>query len=131
MSLITWTEEQHGTSVGFIDTEHKELFARLNKVYDDVAGGAERSQIGVSLDSLISYVVDHFAHEEKEMIAANYAGYDQHKEEHTKLLETCGGLQTAFHAGDAEVTAEVAIMVKDWLDSHIPTFDKATNVALS
>lgn len=131
MSLITWTEAQHGTKVGFIDAEHKELFDLLNKVYDDATGGAERSQVGNSLDALITFVVNHFAHEEKEMLANNYDGYDQHKEEHTKLLEICGGLQSAFHAGDAEVTEEVGNMVKDWLDHHIPTFDAATATALS
>jgi hemerythrin len=34
-------------------------------------------------------------------------------------------LQTKFHAGEADVTEEVGQMVKGWLDSHIPTFDKA------
>lgn len=131
MSLITWTEAQHGTNVGFIDTEHKELFDLLNKVYDDATGGADRSQVGNSLDALITFVVNHFAHEEKEMIANNYEGYDAHKEEHTKLLDVCGGLQKAFHAGEAEVTVEVGTMVKDWLDSHIPTFDAATSEALN
>lgn len=131
MALITWTEAEHGTKVGFIDTEHKELFDLLNKVYDDATGGAERVQVGNSLDALITFVVNHFAHEEKEMIAANYNGYDAHKEEHTKLLDVCGGLQTAFHAGEAEVTVEVGNMVKDWLDSHIPTFDAATATALN
>ncbi len=131
MSLITWTEAQHGTNVGFIDDEHKELFDLLNKVYDDATGGAARSQVGESLDALIGFVVNHFAHEEKEMLANDYSGYDRHKEEHVKLLEICGGLQTAFHAGEAEVTVEVGNMVKDWLDHHIPTFDAATSEALS
>ena len=131
MALITWTEAAHGTKVGFIDNEHKELFDLLNKVYDDATSGAARSQVGNSLDALITFVVDHFAHEEKEMIAANYAGYDRHKGEHTKFIDTCAGLQKAFHAGDAEVTDEVGQMVKGWLDSHIPTFDAATAETLN
>jgi len=45
---------------------------------------------------LISYVVDHFAHEEREMLAKNYAGYERHKAEHEALLGICGGLQTNF-----------------------------------
>ena len=103
----------------------------MNKVYDDATGGAAWSQVGDSLDALIAFVVNHFAHEENEMLAADYAGYDLHKEEHTKLLETCGGLQTAFHAGEAEVTVEVGAMVKDWLDNHIPTYDAATASTLN
>ena len=125
MALITWTAAQYGTDVAFADDEHKILFDKLNKLYDLATGGAARSAIGAQLDDLIAYVVGHFAHEEKEMLAKNYAGYDRHKAEHVALIGICGGLQTKFHAGEADVTEEVGQMVKGWLDSHIPTFDKA------
>jgi hemerythrin len=131
MALITWTANQYGTDVAFADDEHKILFDKLNSLYDLATGGAERSAIGAQLDDLIAYVVDHFAHEEKEMIAKNYGGYDRHKAEHVALIGICGGLQTKFHAGEAEVTEEVGQMVKGWLDSHIPNFDKAYAVALN
>lgn len=131
MALITWTADQYGTNVGFADDEHKILFDKLNKLYDLATGGAARSAIGAQLDDLIAYVVDHFAHEEKEMIAKGFAGYERHKAEHTALIGICGDLQTKFHAGEADVTEEVGQMVKGWLDSHIPTFDKAYASALN
>lgn len=123
MALITWNEKQHGTKVGFADDEHKELFGLLNKLYDDATGGAERAVIGSSLDALIAYVVDHFAHEEREMQAKNYAGYARHKEEHDALVGICADLQTKFHAGEADVTEDTGALVKGWLDSHIPAYD--------
>ncbi|NOR68676.1 MAG: bacteriohemerythrin [Methylomarinum sp.] len=131
MALMTWTAEQYATKVGFADDEHKEIFSLLNKLYDDAIGGAERSQIGASLDALIAYVVEHFAHEEKEMQAKGYAGYERHKEEHDALVGICAGLQQKFHAGEADVTDEVGQMVKGWLDSHIPNFDFAYADALN
>ena len=131
MALITWTAAQYGTNVGFADEEHRTLFDKLNKLYDLATGGAERSAIGAQLDDLIGYVVDHFAHEEREMQAKNYAGYARHKEEHDALVGICAGLQTKFHKGEAEVTDEVGQMVKGWLDSHIPNFDKAYADALN
>lgn len=130
MALITWTAEQYGTNVGFADQEHQTLFGLLNKLYDDATGGAARATIGASLDALIAYVVDHFAHEEKEMVAKGFGGYDRHKAEHEALVGICADLQKKFHAGEAEVTDEVGQMVKSWLDSHIPTFDKAYSSAL-
>ncbi len=123
MALITWTAAQYGTNVSFADDEHKILFDKLNKLYDLATGAAERSTIGTQLDDLISYVVEHFAHEEKEMQAKNYAGYERHKEEHDALVGICAGLQTKFHAGEAEVDEGVGQLVKGWLDSHIPNFD--------
>jgi hemerythrin len=131
MALITWTASQYGTNVGFADDEHKILFDKLNSLYDLATGGAERTAIGTQLDDLIAYVVEHFAHEEKEMIAKNYGGYDRHKAEHEALIGICGGLQTKFHAGEAEVNEDVGQLVKGWLDSHIPNFDMAYASALN
>lgn len=131
MALITWTASQYGTNVGFADDEHKILFDKLNNLYDLATGGAARAAIGAQLDDLIAYVVGHFAHEEKEMVAKGFAGYERHKAEHEALIGVCGGLQSKFHAGEAEVTEEVGQMVKSWLDSHIPTFDMAYADALN
>jgi hemerythrin len=131
MALITWTAGQYGTNVPFADEEHQILFGKLNKLYDLATGGAARSEIGAQLDDLISYVVGHFAHEEKEMQAKNFTAYPQHKAEHDALVGICAGLQTKFHAGEADVTDEVGQMVKGWLDSHIPTFDMAYASALN
>ena len=131
MALITWTADQYGTNVGFADQEHQVLFGLLNKLYDEATSGAARETIGASLDALITYVVDHFAHEEKEMQAAGFAGYDKHKAEHDALVGICADLQSKFHAGQADVTDEVGQMVKGWLDSHIPAYDKAYSAVLS
>ncbi|MDT8405752.1 MAG: bacteriohemerythrin [Methylococcales bacterium] len=131
MALITWNEAQYGTNVGFADQEHQQLFDLLNKLYDEATGGAAREAIGASLDALIAFVVEHFAHEEREMQAAGFAGYEAHKAEHDKLVGVCAGLQKQFHAGEADVTEEVGKMVKSWLDSHIPTFDRPYASVLS
>jgi hemerythrin len=131
MALITWTAEQYGTNVGFADDEHKTLFDKLNKLYDLATGGAARSEVGAQLDDLIAYVVEHFAHEEREMQAKGYAAFDGHKAEHVALVGICGGLQTKFHAGEAEITEEVGQLVKGWLDNHIPKFDMAYADALN
>lgn len=130
MALITWTAEQFGTGVGFADEEHKVLFDLLNKLYDEATGGASRDTIGASLDALIAYVVDHFAHEEKEMLAKGFGGYDRHKEEHVAFVGIAADLQKKFHAGEADVTDEVGQLIKGWLNSHIPTFDKSYSDAL-
>lgn len=130
MALITWTAAQYGTGVGFADEEHKVLFDLLNKLYDEATGGAPRATVGASLDALIAYVVDHFAHEEKEMVAKSFGGYARHKEEHVAFVGIAADLQKKFHAGEAEVTQAVGDLVKGWLDHHIPTFDKSYSDAL-
>ncbi len=107
MALITWTAEQYGTNVGFADEEHKTLFGKLNHLYDLATSGAERPVIGAQLDDLIAYVVEHFAHEEREMQAKGFSSYANHKAEHDALVGICADLQKKFHAGEADVTDEV------------------------
>jgi len=131
MALITWTAAEYGTNVSFADEEHQTLFDKLNSVYDLATSGADRAAVGAHLDVLIAYVVEHFAHEEREMQAKGYANYEAHKAQHDALVGICAGLQTKFHAGEAEVTEEVGQMVKGWLDSHIPNFDMAYAEALN
>ena len=123
MALITWTASEYATNVGFADDEHKVLFDKLNKLYDLATSGAARSAIGAQLDDLISAVVAHFAHEEKEMQAKGYTGYERHKAEHVALLGIGGDLQKKFHAGEADVNEEVGQLLKGWLANHIPNFD--------
>ena len=123
MALITWNVAQHETNVNFADDEHKILFDKLNNLYDLAIGGAAREETGKQLDDLIAYVVEHFAHEEKEMEAKGYEGLAAHKEQHDALVGICAGLQIKYHAGEAEITEEVGQMVKGWLDSHIPAYD--------
>lgn len=131
MALITWTAAQYGTNVSFADEEHQTLFDKLNSVYDLATSGADRAAVGTHLDDLIAYVVEHFAHEEREMLAKGYANYEAHKVQHDALVGICAGLQAKFHAGEAEITEEVGQMVKGWLDAHIPNFDMAYAEALN
>ncbi len=122
MSLITWTKEQFGTNVTVADDQHKVLFGMLNDLHDAVPGG-DRAVIGEKLDTLINYVVEHFAEEERLMTETGYPGYANHKAEHTKLLETCGGVAAKFKAGELDITQDTTAFVKDWLVSHIPNVD--------
>lgn len=124
MALITWTQEQFGTSVSVHDQEHRALFDRLNDLDSAVAGG-NRPAVGTALDALIDVVAKHFASEEANMTKTGYPGAAAHKEQHDKLVATCLDLQKKFHAGQAEVTPETTGFVRDWLYNHIPNIDKA------
>jgi hemerythrin len=123
MALITWTKESFGTNVSEPDQQHQTLFDMLNKLNDTVSGG-DRKAVGEQLDGLIAFVAKHFEMEEKLMQQHSYPSYAGHKAEHDKLVQTCVDLQKKFHAGEAEITAETAAFVADWLKDHIPNIDK-------
>lgn len=122
MSLITWTQERFATQVAQHDEEHKELFNLLNSLHAKVGAG-ERSSIGAALDSLIAFVAEHFASEEKNMSQVNYAEFKQHKEEHDSLVKLCLDLQSEFHAGLTQINEQTTMYLRDWLIRHIPSVD--------
>lgn len=124
MSLITWTKEQFGTNVSLHDQEHQEIF-RLVNALGDAVGAGDRALIGEQLDALIAYVARHFASEEANFAKYGYPAAAAHKTQHDELVTTCLDLQKKFHAGEAEVTAETAAFVVDWLTNHIPKIDKS------
>jgi hemerythrin len=125
MSLMTWTVEQHGTNVDFADNEHKNVFENLNILYDLKIEGAGRPEITEQTDIVLSIVAAHFAHEEQEMQAKNFVGYERHKAEHDDLITTCIAMETKIKAGELELTERLCQLIKRWFDSHIPEYDRA------
>ena len=123
MSLMTWTKDQFGTNVSLHDQEHQTIFRMVNSLHDSAASG-DRATVGKHLDELIGFVAEHFGSEEKNMLKANYADYQKHKQEHDNLVLICLDLQKQFHAGKAEITQETTGFVKDWLVNHIPNIDR-------
>lgn len=122
MTLITWTQEQFGTTVAQHDEEHQQLFKLLNDLHYRI-GNSGRYAIGAALDNLIAFVAEHFSSEERNMAAAGYPGLEDHKLEHDKLVQLCLDLQHSFHAGAVEVTEQTTAFLRDWLSDHIPRVD--------
>ena len=131
MSLMNWTVEQHGTNVSFADDEHQNVFKNLNILYDLRTEGAGNPEIAEQLNVLLGILAAHFAHEESEMLAKNFAGYEQHKIEHIDLLATCTTMQSKIEAGELELTERICQLIKSWFDSHIPEYDRAYAEALN
>lgn len=131
MSLMTWTVEQHGTNVDFADNEHQQVFQNLNILYDLRTEGAGNPEIAAQLNILLTIVAAHFAHEENEMLAKNFTGYERHKIEHDELLDTCTAMQIKIEEGELELTERICQLIKTWFDSHIPEYDRAYSQALN
>lgn len=124
MALITWTEEQFGTSVSTADEQHQELFDLLNTLHETIPGG-DREEIGAKLDAFLDYVVMHFQTEEELMQSNGYPEYEAHKAEHDKLIATATEIQKGFKEEGKELSQDSTTFVKDWLTNHIPTIDRS------
>jgi len=131
MTSMKWTVEQHGTNVAFADDEHKNVFKNLNILYDLRKKGAGRPEITEQTDIVLSIVAAHFAHEEQEMQAKNFVGYERHKAEHDDLINTCIAMETKIKAGELDLSKRLCQLIKRWFDSHIPEYDRAYSQVLN
>jgi hemerythrin len=76
-----WTEELT-VGVEKIDSQHKEMFQRINALRTALRHGAAQSELDATFGFLEGFVADHFAMEEKYMRRYSYPGILTHRAEH-------------------------------------------------
>ncbi len=123
---VTWTQD---LSVGYelIDTQHKELFARINRLLEAMTKGQGKQEVEKVVDFLGEYVIAHFKAEEELMQKFQYPGYTSHKVLHTQLIHTYTDLKVKinYEGVSAPITIQVQRQLGDWLVNHIGKQDKA------
>ena len=123
MALIEWKDE-FSVGISSIDAQHTKLIQIINKLYDGMMRGSGRNILGSVLDELDQYTKTHFSLEERLMNAHGFPGYRRHKEEHDKLAAQVDEFVNAFDAGKKQLTMEVLMFLKSWLENHILGTDK-------
>jgi hemerythrin-like metal-binding protein len=120
--LINWSRT-YSVGVSQMDSEHQRLIDIINNLYIAMRSGRSKDAIGTILDELIDYTKTHFAHEEKLMQEAGYAGFDEQKRAHVALVSQVVEIQQKYRAGTA-LGQEVMSFLKNWLINHIQGLDK-------
>lgn len=122
-------EWNQGLSVGVdqIDAQHKELFARVNRLLAAASQGKGRDEIGATIDFLADYVVTHFGTEERIMSRCGYSDFKPHKDQHERFLHEFSGLKKKFEDEGVSTLLIVLIQQKvcDWLTNHVSKVDRA------
>ena len=113
--------------VKVIDTQHQELFRRVNALLDAMIKGQGKPEIEKLFAFLGAYVVDHFGGEERMMAQYKYAGAPAHKSQHTAFVKKYGELKAQFDKGGptGEISIGINRFVCAWLREHITTTDVA------
>ncbi len=119
-SLVTGNE--------MIDTQHKELIDKINKLLDSCETSKDQAVAVSTLDYLADYTEFHFGEEEKLQEEVEYPGIVQHKKEHDKLREVVKDLYDMLEEEQGPSPAFVEAVHKnvvEWLYQHIKTFDRS------
>ena len=123
---IEWKEDL-AVGVKEIDEQHKELFVKVNSLFDACNTGKGKEQIDPIIKYLQEYVVDHFGCEEALQKKYSYPGYEEHKGQHDKFIQDFLKLKEGIDKNGVTGLTIVQLnqTLVDWLIKHIRKTDKA------
>jgi len=123
--FITWTEKL-ACGIKIIDDQHKGLVNLVNEMFDHATGNfaQERDYFNRVIQEVVKYVKDHFAAEEKILIATKFAGFAEHKKEHEKFIRAVVDNIREYESGNRLTLSSFTRFLKDWILSHIAFMDK-------
>jgi len=106
-----------------IDAEHRTLFRLADELETALASRAPQKRSEV-LQSLVSHIQDHFAHEERLMRASRYDALEWHKRQHNGARRQIKRFIKRIEEGDRKAGAEMLQYLAAWLQTHIPVTDR-------
>lgn len=109
-----------------IDAQHQELFDRVGLLLRAMGSGGDAGEIGALFDFLGTYVVEHFAAEERLMSESRYPGATVHRAAHQRFIRDYETLrrQYADPAARAALALRTRTWLAEWLRSHIAGTDQ-------
>ncbi len=111
-----------------IDSQHKELIDRINKLLDSWAADTGKVPAVNTLDYLADYTDFHFSAEEKLQQEIGYPDYDKHKSVHEGFKQTIKELDEMLQEEEGPSAAfveKVEENVIKWFYTHIEGFDRS------
>jgi len=129
---IQWSDNLASGSTD-IDTQHKELFQRINSLLAAFEKGtAGIDEVTKTVQYLTDYVVFHFGNEEKYMAKYDYSSSSAHKAQHAQFVKNFLKLKERLMSKgmNAQLAVEMKELCVDWLINHIKYSDRALGMHL-
>ncbi len=118
-------DAEYSVGIPKFDKAHAKLFDIINDLIAGVRGNFKKEAVEIALAALLKYSEEHFAEEEEAMKKANYAGYQEQKEQHADFIEIVIALRAKVEAEPDMVSEALMILLFTWLKEHIRKLDKA------
>ena len=114
---LDWTSHLQTGDVRMDDT-HEEFVTMLNQLMDT----PQDQQLPLYREFL-EHTVDHFAQEERWMLATGFAADNCHAEHHATILETMRAVIPYFENDDPEIITRLAEALVEWFPQHAASMD--------
>lgn len=123
MTELQW-RPRYELGIPLIDEQHKRIFFLLNQLQKAVTDRHAREEVEAILSGLMRQTSEHFHTEETFMKQMQFPGLEQHRVQHSKLLDGLFGLEARFKEGDTSMAMLVTTFLGSWLRHHIHEGDR-------
>jgi len=114
---LDWTPALH-TDDARMDDTHAEFVAQLNAL----RAAAPDEQLPL-YRAFLDHTVDHFAQEERWMVATGFAPDNCHASHHATILETLRAVADHAARGDTDIIGRLVDALAEWFPQHAATMD--------
>lgn len=111
--------------VGFIDDEHDQLQAMLDKLRANSASMVDHATAVGLFTKLDGFIRAHFQEEENFLAKLDASGVElkRHQEAHGAILARAEKLLGDINLTNLEIAAQLAELLEYWMNEHIAKFD--------
>ena len=122
MLILDW-KPSYSVGIEKFDTQHKRLFAIVNKMGEAIDAGETHDELRGIFRELIDYTRIHFRDEEANLMMYEYNDYHTHKQEHDELVAQVVDFALDFCA-NPDMTYKIVSFLENWIIGHILGTDK-------
>ena len=114
---LNWSADLH-TGDSRMDATHEEFVSMLNQILET----PQDQQLPLYQDFL-KHTVEHFAQEDRWMLATGFSADNCHAGQHATILETMRAVQVHYEGGDTEIITRLAEALAEWFPGHANSMD--------
>lgn len=122
MELIKWSDK-FATGIAAIDSEHEEMIASINSFYLKQNENSDTDELVNILNNIYGSIHSHFMLEERLMKKHGYTEYEEHKDDHAKLLDDIRDITIELEHTSKLNEEQLKTKLNDWFMIHFKTFD--------
>jgi hemerythrin-like metal-binding protein len=114
---LTWSD-QLAVGDARMDHTHAEFVDQLNQLL-----ATPPAQQLPLYRAFLAHTVEHFAQEERWMLATGFAADNCHASHHATILETMNAVIPHFEADDPDIITRLAEALAEWFPQHAASMD--------
>jgi len=117
VSPLVWSNDLH-TGDSRMDDTHEEFVTMLHQLL-----ATPQDQHLPLYKSLLAHTVEHFAQEDRWMLATGFSADNCHAGQHATILETMRAVEVHYEGGDTEIITRLAEALAEWFPGHANSMD--------